>query len=388
MHPIGGSVLLLDSELQKILNVDARLALLWSCIEDGFDESEVVSLFETELGMPKQAARAEVARLVDALDALVAPPTEGHRVESPSIEKATKTYPHPLPSYGRSVRIALLGTVFEIDFPTEILRERFRSTMKHLETDAPTVDVPVVVVERGGGFNVVINGQVVEECEEAIELAPQVKSALCHAAINGHDFDACVHSAVVTWGDRVVVLPADSGSGKSCLALTLAGAGFDCLSDDLALFFLDGPAVRGVPAGSCVKEDAWDVIGAIHPALATAPTHRRVDGKTVKYLTIAAPDSTPRPVDFIVFPRFHRDGGEEARLTPLDPIPALAKLLGAVLAWRARLTPAILDGLIGWIETTRCYAFHYGPNDDAARIIKDLLRHDIAAGSARNCVNA
>ena len=379
---------MLDSELQRILNVDARLALVWSCIEDGYDESEIVTLFESELGMPKRDARAEVARLAETLDTLVARPAGASAAEAPSTVKPRRPYPHPLPVHGNKVRVALLGTVFEIDFPSQILKERFRSTMKHLESDRPNADVRVVVAERAGGFDVVIDGEVVEDCEEAIELAPQVKSALCHAAINGHDFDACVHAAVVSWGGRVVLLPAESGSGKSCLALTLAGAGFDCLSDDMALFFLDGPSVRGVPAGSCVKEDAWDVIGHVHPALSSAPTHRRVDGKTVKYLTIATPDSSSRTVDFIVFPRFHRDGAGEPQLTPLEPIPALARLLGAVLAWRARLTPAILDGLIAWIETTRCYQFHYGPGDDTARIVEDLLRRDIADDPARNCVNA
>lgn len=370
LHQIGGSGLLLDEKHQRIFSLDAQTSWLWCCIEDGCDEAETVRLYAEDFGVPLAAAQTAVRALVDGLAALVRPAAACPTLVDPEIG-----LPHAgLAAPEATAYVRLLDTTFAVAFPSTALRERFRAVMGHLETDPRAVDLAASVVPREPGFLVVLDGKVAEVCEETLEVASQVKSALVHAAINRRDFDACLHAALMKKGESGMLLAADSGSGKSCLALTLAGAGWTCLSDDLTLLDLEGPVARGVPAATCVKADAWEAMSAIHPTLRAAPAHRRIDGKLVKYLPVAVADDTPTAVPVVVFPTYR--AGLETRLTPLPPEEALRRILASALAWRAHLTPAVLDGIIAWIESVRAYEFHYAGGEEAVAVLNTVLAAD------------
>lgn len=369
---------MLSQPTQQIFSLDARSAWLWCCVEEGLDESEIVTLYAEDFGVSAADADHDVGEIVEKLRQMLQSPLA---IPSAADASGNNEYGDALPDQVHRSRVRLLGTVFDVTFPSETLCERFRSTMGHLEDGGPDTDVEVVVAARGDEFAVVIGGTVVETASSPLEIASQVKSALCHAAINRQPFDACLHAALVDMAGRSILLPAESGSGKSCLALSLAGAGAECLSDDLTLLDLDSLTVRGVPAASCVKADAWETISAIHPALRSAPAHRRVDGKLVKYLPVAQPSEAGCPASLIVFPTFRK--GLETRLVPLPPGEALRRLLASVLAWRAHLTPATLDGIIAWIEATPCYELWYGSSRDAVAIIGTII--DRRSGEAMPC---
>ncbi|WP_226580568.1 PqqD family peptide modification chaperone [Acuticoccus sediminis] len=372
LHPIGGSALLLDPAREAVFALDAQSAFLWCCLDDGLGEDDIVRVFADDFGVSRDEARQTVDGILASLDRLVEAGAPEPAAHSPRPDPARAVAaPDREPSPVAPVRVGLLGTVFDVTFPSSKLRESFLSAMGHLECQADGAGVEARVVEDADGYRVLVDGEVAEQCGEIAEVASQVKAALTHAAINRTDFDACVHAAVVSVGGRGVLLPAGSGSGKSCLALTLAGAGWSCLSDDLALFRLDGPTVQGVPAATCVKAAAWEAMTAIHPALETLPVHRRIDGKVIKYLSVARVDSAPEPVRAIIFPTF--EAGAGAELTRLLPEEALGEFLASILAWRARLTASVVDGLIGFIEATPCYRLRYGASEDAVAVFRGLF---------------
>lgn len=369
LHPIGGSACLLDAGQQRIYSLDAQSAWLWCCIEENRDEAEIATLFAEDFDVPLAVAQKEVAGLLARLGVLVA----GDAGDTPRADPVPEEYTEPLGAPVASLSVVLLGTVFEVGFPSRILRDWFGTVMGHLASDA-AADVAVSVVRHGDGYAVVMDGQVAETCAHPSEVASQTKAAICHAAINRTAFDGCLHAATVRIGSATVLVPADSGSGKSCLSLALAGAGCTLMSDDLTLLNLDGPTVRGVPTASCVKAEAWGLVAADHPALDRATTHRRADGKRVRYLPVASPDAPAAAVNLIVFPRFRR--GAAAGATRLGPEEALRRILENMLAWRARLTPDLLDAVIAWIETTPCCELTYGTSGDAVAALTAL-----AAGS-------
>jgi len=374
LHQIGGSGLLLNAASQQLFSLDARTAWLWCCIEDGCDDDEIVGLYAEDFGVSRREAGDTVEALATELGNVLHPSLAAQPGTAPA---RRDTFAGPRPTAESHLEIELLDTVFDVAFPTQTLCERARTVLGHLACEGRPADVDVMVVEKGEGFDIVVAGEIVERSTALLEVASQLKAALCHHAINRQPFDACIHAALVEMPGGRVLLPADSGSGKSCLALTLAGAGGTCLSDDLTLLALDRHLLRGVPAASCVKADAWETIAAIHPALRAAPAHMRVDGKLVKYLPIARKRNEAEPAALMVFPTFRK--GLETRLTPLPPDDVLRRLLASVLAWRAELSPERLDSMIAWIEATPAYALTYGSSQDAVAVIETIFKGTNAA---------
>lgn len=374
LHPIGGSALFLDSSRQRVFWLNPRAGYLWCCIDDELTYGQAVADFAHDYKLPDDEARTAVDRILAAIAALLdsddAPAAPTEHAAPPPI-----TGPDEAPG-ADLVQVALLGTRFDVSFPSTQLGDRFRSVMGHLERQGGPADEHVSVLQVGSAFAVRIGGEIVERCDRPSEVAAQVKAAVCHAAINRMGFDACLHAAAVRFGGGAALIPAGSGRGKSCLALTLAGSDYPCLSDDLCLFRIDGPTVQGVPVASGVKSSAWEAMAAIHPSLAERPVHRRIDGKDIKYLPLAEVGSSPQPVTAIIFPQF--DAGAAPELTALTPEDALRELLASVLAWRMRLTPDAIDTIVAFVERTPCYRLHYGASADAVRIF-DRLAGSVSA---------
>ena len=88
---------------------------------------------------------------------------------------------------------------------------------------------------------------------------PTLKHALISEAVNRHGFDLLVHAAMLRVGDRAVP-PAAPGSGKTCLSLALAAAGFAWHTDETTLLLGEDLKARGVPACPCVEEPAWPLV--------------------------------------------------------------------------------------------------------------------------------
>lgn len=388
LHPADDVGILLDEARQALFRLDARSSYVWCCLEEGLGPDEIVQAFTEDLGMEPAEARAQVEGILDRLARLgvlaeraePAAPGRPRQAEPPTVSVR--------PGAGATAcafacRIALLGSVFDVAFPTADLLAAFRSIMGHLEAGAGAgaggADCRVEVVERRTGFAVIVDGAEAELCSSTAEVGPQTKSAISVAAINRLGFGACLHSAVALADTgKALLLPGRSGTGKSCLALALARAGLTLLTDETALLDPQDFRVRGMPIACCVKSGGWEWIEPLYPALATRPEHLRVDGKRVRYLPEASVDAAAHawPVGQIVFPHFAQDA--QTRLEPLGLADSLGRLLESCTAWRIHLTPAFVDALIAWIETVDCYAIRYGSSVEAASILADLLASDAA----------
>jgi hypothetical protein len=75
-----------------------------------------------------------------------------------------------------------------------------------------------------------------------------------------------IHAAVVSWQDRGVIISADSGHGKTTLALRLALDGYKYLSDEIAAVSRSDRLVHPFLRSVRVRSKTLDIIG--HPELA------------------------------------------------------------------------------------------------------------------------
>ncbi len=354
-------------------SLDARSGFAWCCMVDGCEPPDIVDVFVQEFGLGRDEAEREVSRIIGELSGLgVLEDRPGEEFQGPVRQpKVVRQVKSPTDAF--LSRIKLLDTAFEVGFSCEGLLNCFRMVMGHLETDTDKVDCCVSVHNRCDGYAIVVDDVEVEHCDRDDGVAPQVMSVVSAQAVNRASFAACIHAAVLLVDGRAILVPGPSGTGKSCLALNLARAGFTCLSDEKALVDAETLHVRGVPLACCVKEGAWEAMTALHPSLLEAAIHTRGDGKRVKYLGSVSPEAAARPwpVEHIVFPIYRE--GVAARRNPLEPEEALRRLLSSCMAWRAPLTPTFVKALISWIEGVQCHELRYGTDSGALAEFSELL---------------
>src|SRR4051794_27315009 len=137
-------------------------------------------------------------------------------------------------------------------------------------------------------------------------------------ALKAYPFFLNIHAGVVGSGESCILLPAPQGSGKSTLTAALVHAGFEYLSDEVALLS-DDLAVRSFPQAICLKESGIPAVASFYPEARSLRLHLRGDGKRVAYLP-PSPDRLPkvglRSVRAVVFPRYEAGAALASRSVP------------------------------------------------------------------------
>ena len=251
----------------------------------------------------------------------------------------------------------LLGTHIRIRYETRDQETWIHPSLAHLETAHATPDVTMDVVSGPQGHNVYRDGTPVYASAALDQLTPSIKSWVWIIAVNRHGYFLDIHAGVVSDGTGVTLLPGVAGSGKSSLTAALSRSGFDCLSDEVALLEEPAMTVRPVRLALCVKSTGWDLIEPYFPELRSVKTHRRGDGKIVRYVPPPAFTHGTRldqtyPVRRIIFPRYVP--GSQTQLTPIRRVDALRRLLEDCLAMPVPLTPLRVEQLATWIKSVDC----------------------------------
>lgn len=179
------------------------------------------------------------------------------------------------------------------------------------------------------------------------------------------------HAGAVAAGARGVLLPAASQSGKTTLVAGLLAAGFDYLSDDVAV--LDPMTLRLLPFARDlrVRRDSFGALAAGYPELAAGSVPCvELDGEATWYLSPAsgAWPTAPVPVQRVVLPRYVP--GERTCLTPIARSVALQRLLEQSFNARSRGKSAV-ERLVELLRGVECFALTVGDLGSAVRLLRE-----------------
>jgi hypothetical protein len=369
--------LLLDSGSGDLLALSTTAAFVWCALEEEMAVGELVDAYARAFARTGPTAAREVgAALLDwAARGLV----EGSR--APTAQRP-RPPPRPAPAPAPSARSAItrqyevLGTRSLVGFGALADAAAADEVLGHFAPCGAGRTADASCVREASGAALWIDGVRHDATPTAEGLVPMVKHALVAEAVNRHGFALYVHGAMLRSSESALLLPAAPGSGKTCLSLALAAAGFDWHTDEMVL--LDGEELRpqGVPACPCVKEPAWPLVEPFVPELRARRVHRRADGKTVRY---PPPPCDPRdpalarswPVRWIVFPRYAAGGG--TRLLRLDRVEALRRLLAETPAMRVDLDAPFIRRLVDWIAGVDCYALEFDGFEPATTALRAMV---------------
>jgi hypothetical protein len=179
-------------------------------------------------------------------------------------------------------------------------------------------------------------------------------------ATRAHHF-LMLHAGVLEKAGKVLLLPANPGSGKSTLCAALMHRNWRLMSDEFALVRWQDTAIVPFPRPVSLKNESIAVIRAFAPEAVMGPEFPKTPKGAVAHLrplqeSIARADE-PAWASWIVFPKFQ--AGSELRLKPLSKANAFLQL--TVYSFNYELC-----GLRGFESVSRlvdacdCYTFEYG----------------------------
>ncbi len=145
-----------------------------------------------------------------------------------------------------------------------------------------------------------------------------------------------LHSAVVAKAGRAVILPGQSGQGKSTLCAALVARGWRHLSDEFALLDPDTLAITAHPRPISLKNRSIAVVSAWAPELAMSPAYEGTPKGTIAYVRPSpdAVEAAPMPAmpAAVVYPRFDPDA--EPGLDPMGKAAAFIALTACSVNYR------------------------------------------------------
>ncbi|MCP5363963.1 MAG: hypothetical protein H6905_01785 [Hyphomicrobiales bacterium] len=384
LHIVDNEALLVDESAQALYGLNTSAAFIWCGLEEGWDAERLADQYAAAFRCSRRDATEEVRRALDQWRGFNLFAAEGGASSAANyadvcVPELEPLAPAPRPSAAaQSVDYTILSQRYRVEFETEAHYRKVHPVLAQFVAEAGLAATDSVVQVATVCFDtdtiISVAGCQADRVRGDDGLAPAVKSALVIDAVNRHGFGFFLHAAVVRRDQACMLLPAAPGSGKTCMSLALARAGFAYQTDEIALLDGDALTVRGVPVCPCVKEDAWPVIRNLYPQIDGLEAHRRVDGKTVKYLPppdVCDPGSALAwPVRWLVFPKYMP--GSKTELAILSRVEGLRRLLEECLALRTPLDERTVGRLARWIAGIECRTLTFSSLDEAVGKLRDL----------------
>ena len=183
------------------------------------------------------------------------------------------------------------------------------------------------------------------------------------------DNSYCLHAAAVSVGEHALVIPANSGAGKSSFTTWLVAHQFNYLTDELIL--VDSQhRISGLARPIQIKANGLDAInsliinpdGVYEGKLANAVTMTALNGQ--------ASDQPSHRLAMMIFPRYNKDS--DYQLTKLSSAEAGMSLMGNYVNAR-NLEGHGFREMMAVIRKTPCYSLQYGGFDKLPSDFKEQL---------------
>ncbi|HUX88900.1 MAG TPA: hypothetical protein VMW65_17985 [Chloroflexota bacterium] len=278
-----------------------------------------------------------------------------------------------------STHLSLLGFEVSVEAPVEILRALptvFPSgpnwTLAAPGLAVAAFEVPDLDAEAGR-YRILRDGVVCWEGADAMAAVGGLEWAITTAAVErlGERY-LLFHSGAVALRGEGILLPAVAGSGKTTLVAGLLAAGFQYLSDEVAVLDLKRRTLLPFPRSLCIKSGSRPVLTPLYPALAAAPDYPRFAGDTAAYLPPPSGSwpAGPVPMKVVVLPRYL--AGAPTALVPITRARALQGLLEQSFSAR-RTGPVAITTAIEVLRDARCYALTVGDLSRAVELLHELV---------------
>lgn len=374
----GAHRVVIAADRLHLLNPSA--ALIWSAWRDGLPAETIARRLADKYAIPLPLARQDVGAALDAwrcsgpiAPACSALPSERFPRPLPAMTNA------PAPMLSKAiVRDYRLGAqAFRIQSNAALLMDSAAPLYAHLAAgsrEPPESAATFTLEEENGGFRLWRGGHCLSAGADPQALLLALFQELVDFGYLHHDWLLAVHAAGVHNGRAALLFPALGGSGKTTLTAALLAAGCGYLSDDVVPLAGDGLQAIAVPVALRIKPGSVAALRNDYPGLsaltAFGPMDYPVRFLPPRFFDLAAA-ARHYPVAALVFPAY--TPGAACRLTPINGVEALQRLIAAETLFHRPLIRAHIERVLHWLDQTPAYRLQYSRLPDAVGTVRELL---------------
>jgi len=363
------TLFLFDEEGMIYSSVDNKLHLLnslgiyvWLLFEDGLSKGEAL----THCGLHLSKMPIETTELVNELNLLFVKGILPNEVKDEE-ELWLKQIPslnEELECWGEYYKI--LDSIISISYCDIFSKksiEPLLNVFRHV--DKEVCNYRINIKKQNEEYIISINNYDLSWCIPKQQLAAFFNDRLRKLVFTPSDYFLASHSAVLAKGDKCLMMPAVSYSGKSTLSAALLSADYEYFSDEMAVIDCNYQA-RPVPLGIGLKHGSWQILKSYLPQLAGLAEQQRWDGIPLKYVPIddsICHGKDRKKVSHLVFPKYTKDSSAE--LSPLSTPQAVFQLFEAGFTMQGEFSKDQVIELLSWVESIPAYKFVFSQLDEA-----------------------
>jgi hypothetical protein len=266
--------------------------------------------------------------------------------------------------------------LFEIDVDIDYNNDESRELVEFLFQDLPRSGSPVsdrrfevLVVGKPAKMSLWLGEKQLYFGESKQALAHILVNEIIYDCITNNSNDHAVHAAAFCVGERGVIMPGKSGSGKSSLAAWLTAQGYTYLTDELVLLSKMG-RIRPFTRPLSLKPPACDVLTHLLSLKADEILTGQI-GTMVPHRSLNRQWTSVNPsLGLLIYPEFIKD--QRATLTKISSARSCLKLMESYV--NARNIPEHgFSEIAALTRTVTSYELKFGSFDDLPPILYPVL---------------
>ena len=360
---------LIYSDIDKKLHFLNSLGMyVWLLFEDGLNKAAILELcLKRSIDQPN-----ELDGLLDELNTLFVHAwlsTECHEEEELWLEKIPDSISSKIQGYYYKVLDSKVSVAYCDLFSKKAIEPLLNVFINSGQTFC---DYMIEIKKSENEYQICING-----FDFSWKIPPQRLAAFFNDRIRkivftDSDYFLASHAAVLAKGDKCLMMPGVSYSGKSTLSAALLSADYQYFSDEMAVLDKEFQA-RPVPLGIGIKQGSWGVLNSYLPQLKGLKKQERWDGIPLKYVPVNTSmlySKTRKKVSHLVFPTYTH--GSTAKLLPISTPLAICQLFEAGFAMKCEFSIKQVIELCAWVESIPAYKFVFSQLDQAIESLEAL----------------
>ena len=372
-------------KIQRLWALNPLASYIWLSLSDGISTEKLISDLVERFSINSQTAEFDLNQILTHFE------NEGllgdSRPSQPNIAKEADLF---IPD-GQSIdsvdysssdcccQIEAYGFTCQIHFPDKKLFNNFRQLYHYfLSEKSETIDQNILVLiskEKNDAVDIYLGGKCVYKAMDRLQLDSIIhfiffsQCAKHLSALNKLMF----HAASVKKGNKTIVLPANSGSGKTSLTVALTACGWQCITDELAVLDLDDLSISPLPIPMRIRSGSFTPLLSFYPAIPELPVFQDLYENSIRWIVLAKENIVDKltcsKITELIFPSYTENATTE--LLILDKSKALEKLAATGSSERD-MTLEDAKVMVRLVEQTPCYELLFSDLDDAITAIESI----------------
>lgn len=235
----------------------------------------------------------------------------------------------------------------------------------------PDFLVKITLLDNGK-YQLESNGLVVIQDLIYDEVLPELIDRLQILSYQTTSYLCCFHGAAVEYLDTIILIPGESGKGKSTLCAEFLHFGGKVYSDEFIV--LDEECnLLSINLPIAIKTGSWKHLESYYPELATLKAWKRLDGRHIKYVwpntqDIANKESSKLKAR-VIFPHFDTDIDLDAYIDDLSVIDTISELTAGGYQIANDLNEKVIDKLLMYLQQCIREELHYSESKQAFQLL-------------------